>query len=386
MDDGGKKNFIQQLLEKVKSVTHGISAKLSKRPSGGEGDAVSRGPSAIQKFGETLSKWRIREKIQKVLPKDLGESLPDRFDPIAILEWLSQAFQGDAIRFYGKGLTLLICAYLLANISAFFVEGLVPDPPVTRIQSAPQTQDARQRSPDRYDVIVSRNLFNSEGRLPGQEVEVIQPAEDPNAPPEKTSLPFNLVGTLILRDELRSIATIEDKSASAVFPVRVEDEIPSKARILKVEARRVIFTNITSGKKEYVEMPEDAYASRAKISVSTPQKTTGIQSLSPTHFMVSRATVDKSLQDINKVLTEARAVPNIENGQPAGYKIFQIVPGSIYDQLGMKNGDTICGLNGDPVNDPTKALQLLSELKTAKNLDLCIKRDGRRMDVSYDIQ
>ena len=77
---------------------------------------------------------------------------------------------------------------------------------------------------------------------------------------------------------------------------------------------------------------------------------------------------------------------HFENGMPAGYKLFQIVPGSIYDKLGLQNGDTLCGLNGQSINDPGKAFELLGELKTASHLELCVKRDGRQNNNSYDIR
>jgi general secretion pathway protein C len=79
-------------------------------------------------------------------------------------------------------------------------------------------------------------------------------------------------------------------------------------------------------------------------------------------------------------------VPNFENGQLAGYKLFQIVPGSIYDKLGLQNGDVIAGLNGQAINDPGKAFEMLSELKTSSHLELQIKRDGRVSNFAYNIQ
>jgi general secretion pathway protein C len=91
------------------------------------------------------------------------------------------------------------------------------------------------------------------------------------------------------------------------------------------------------------------------------------------------------LADLNNVLTQARCVPNFENGLPSGYKCFQIVPGSIYDKLGLQNGDTIVGINGQNINDPGKAFEQLSTLKEAKHISLSIKRDGRPVQLEYDI-
>lgn len=111
----------------------------------------------------------------------------------------------------------------------------------------------------------------------------------------------------------------------------------------------------------------------------------GIEKVNSTTFNVARTEVDKALADLNQVLTQARAIPNIENGQASGYKLFQIVPGSIYDKLGLQNGDVIKGLNGQPVNDPGKAFEMLNELKTSSFLELSVMREGKTSNFSYNI-
>ena len=123
------------------------------------------------------------------------------------------------------------------------------------------------------------------------------------------------------------------------------------------------------------------------MSVGGPKNTgPSIEKVAPNQFNVQRSEVDKALQDLNKVLTEARAVPNFENGVANGYKLFQIVPGSIYDKLGLQNGDVITGLNGSAINDPGKAFEMLSELKTTNHLELQVKKDGKVQNNIYDIR
>ena len=86
------------------------------------------------------------------------------------------------------------------------------------------------------------------------------------------------------------------------------------------------------------------------------------------------------------MLTQARAIPHFENGQPAGYKLIQIVPGSVYEKLGLKNGDVLSGVNGEPITDPARAFELLSQLKTASQLELTVKRDGQMSNRSYNFK
>jgi general secretion pathway protein C len=169
--------------------------------------------------------------------------------------------------------------------------------------------------------------------------------------------------------------------------MRIDDEIPNKIRVLKIESKKVVFVNKALNRREYVELPDDARMQNpAFIPKSSVSAGPGVEKVASTQYNVSRSEVDKALADINNILTQARAVPNFGNGVAAGYKLFQIVPGSIYDKLGLQNGDVISGLNGSPINDPAKAFEMLSELKTSNHLELQVKKDGKQQTYTYDIR
>jgi general secretion pathway protein C len=236
-----------------------------------------------------------------------------------------------------------------------------------------------------YQVIVSRNLFSSLGRIPGDEV---QGTPDLDNDPVKTTLPLTLVGTVILKNELRSVATIEDKDENQVYPMRIDDELPGKIKILAIEPYKVVFRNLTNGRKEFVDMPEEGNGTRISVGSLSSRKPPkeAIEQVAPNQFNIPRVEIDKYLSNINDVLTQARAIPHFENGQPAGYKLIQIVAGSVYEKLGLKNNDILCGVNGENINDPARAFELMNQLKTASSLELCVKRDGRTTTQSYNFR
>lgn len=327
--------------------------------------------SLVERFGE-------REWFKKLRNTDLSR----------IADWANRTFQKQGFGLYGTLMTLLLCTYFVSDLAALVAARFIPEPPPARPVSAVPGQ-RKSRSLDEYNVIFTRNLFNSQGTIPGEEAAPPGMPLDEGGAPQKSTLPFNLIGTLILRDEIRSIATIEDKAASTVYPVRRDDEIPSKARIVSIEPRRVIFLNLASGRREYIDLPEEqgsgpkiTLGARGGLSPVGP----GVEQVAPTQFSISKSELDKALgPDLNNVLTQARAVPNFENGVVNGYKLFQIVPGSIYDKIGLKNGDVIMGADGQPVNDPGKAFELMGNLKNTNHLDLQIKREGKTISLSYDI-
>jgi general secretion pathway protein C len=311
------------------------------------------------------------------------------FDPQAAINWATKALKKPGTARYGTLATIMLSTYFAADLTALIVGEYIPNPPVVRLgrMGGPSS---RQKSINDYGAIIARNLFNSQGTIPGEEKQgdgIGSSPTDLGGPPTKSALPLNLIGTLILENELRSIATIEDKAASAVYPVRVEDEIPDRIKVLKVEPSRVIFLNKSSGRREFLELP-DENPGNPRLSVGRNTGfggTPGIEKLAATQYNVSRSEVDKALADFNNILTQARAVPNIENGVASGYKLFQIVPGSIYDKLGLQNGDVVSGLNGNPINDPAKAFEMLSELKTSSHMELQVRKDGKSLTYTYDI-
>ncbi len=351
------------------------------------------------KINRTSQNFRIGDRIRAALPRKFTLNFPTSNNPAEIASWFQLTItkflqQGGAqkksIRVGGMVATLVLSLWFLADIVALLGERFIPDPPTPKVGKYSSSSNERLKSPDDFAVIWNRNLFNSKGLLPGEagEAPVNGIVQDPGGAPSRSSLPFTLIGTLVLSDELRSIATIEDKTAQIVFPVRIQDEIPGKVKILSIEPRKVIFLNLSAGRREFIDLPEDASGTTPKITLGTSVGKPGapIERLSQTQFNVPRTEIDKAMSNISMVLTQARAVPNFENGAPAGFRLFQIVPGSIYETLGLINGDVLCGVNGDEINEPGKAFELLNTIKTSSHLELCVKRDGKKLSQTYDIR
>ncbi len=322
----------------------------------------------------------------KINWKDLASRLQS-LDLQKTVDWVSKKVQDRSFSFYGKLTTVILCNYFLADISSLLVGDYLPTPASFGSKYRPSYYSKSSRGMPDYAPIAGRNLFSSKGLIPGDDIE----GEGPNSDsvPTKSTLPLNLIGTLVMSNPAHSLATIEDKAVAQIFPVGIDDEIPGKIKVQAIEPRKVIFFNRSSGRREYIELPEEqengAFSSRISNLNAGAGAAASVEKLSPTQFNVPRGEVDKAMADFNNLLTQARAVPNTENGLPAGYKLFQIVPGSLYDKLGLQNGDVITGLNGQVINDPGKAFEMLNELKTANHLELQVKKEGKPLNYVYDI-
>lgn len=348
-------------------------------------------PTELALHGTSLPSSRFnsfREKATGFIIR-VKEKLPKNFEDLKKLqtdeamERMRRLVSGKAYGTYLRAGAALFAAYFLADTVSLFTDSFVPEPPAV---PAPRVtkRDEKRASIEDYNSILSRNIFNSKGIIPEEEGNLA------NGPARRTNLPLNLVGTVVLADELKSIAAIEDKSQNMVFPLRVDDSIADKIRVTKIEHLRVYFVNKGTGHLEFVEISEDqpmfGAAQNVKPLPAKKATGTGISQADETHYDIERGTVDKAISNLSEVLQQARAIPNFENGVPDGYKMLQIVPGSIYDQLGIKNGDVVTSLNGDPINDPGKAFQLFNELKTTTHIEVGVKRGGVKSVLNLNIR
>ena len=233
-----------------------------------------------------------------------------------------------------------------------------------------------------YEIIPDRNLFSS--KAPKKSGESI----DLESEPVLSSLGFQLVGTVIFRNPARSLAAIQDKSDSKLYPVRIGDQIGTTVQILSVEARKVIFINTSARRKEYIEIPEDP---SIKISTAAPSgrtsgATPGISQTEDNKFVVSRAEIDAQTANFNVLITQARAVPEMRGGQMVGFRITQIVPNSFYSKIGLKDNDILKAVNGDKMTDAAKGLELYQSIKSMPSIDLTIERGGKDVSFNYDFR
>lgn len=71
---------------------------------------------------------------------------------------------------------------------------------------------------------------------------------------------------------------------------------------------------------------------------------------------------------------------------PTGFKMVSLEKGSIYEKLGLKQGDVIRTINGKLVNNPKDAMELTNLMKTANKIEIELVRDGSTQKMTYQIK
>jgi hypothetical protein len=89
---------------------------------------------------------------------------------------------------------------------------------------------------------------------------------------------------------------------------------------------------------------------------------------------IDRASVDALLSA--DAHPGARIVPAMRDGQPVGFKLYAIRPGSLPAAIGLENGDTLHRVNGHELSSPERALTAYHELRGADRFELELTRSG----------
>lgn len=80
-------------------------------------------------------------------------------------------------------------------------------------------------------------------------------------------------------------------------------------------------------------------------------------------------------------LKQASIVPFGEQG--GGFLVRQLQPGSLYEKLGIRPGDVIKSVNGQPVNTAEDAIRLYQQMSSLSSVQMDIVRGGKNESIHY---
>ncbi len=194
-----------------------------------------------------------------------------------------------------------------------------------------------------------------------------------------------LVGVGFQAGEAR--AAIEDLRTHRQELVGVGDPI-GDARVASIAWDHVVLVG-TGGETVLAlaaaEAPTDATPEPATAEPAASPSAT-IRQISATGFVVDRRELAGAVDDMSGLLTQLRAVAEVRDGRPAGFRLFQMKDGSIFRRLGLENGDVVQRVNGEAVSDPATLLAFLQRLRTEPRVALDIRRGAQRQTMVYDLR
>lgn len=261
---------------------------------------------------------------------------------------------------------VLAVAYALAGLTWELVPGPRADAPAPEIAPA-QGSSADHGGTANYGDLVDSHLFGE------AKVQTQPTAAAPVDAPE-TTLDLELTGVQATTDSRQGQAIIaSSRNHEKAYSVGDAIEGTNGVRLHAVYTDRVILDS--NGQLETLHLPKAKAGQAAAAQTRLPGPTAGADQPSVRRIISNNAT------KISKVL---RLVPDLQGGRMRGFRISPGPDRKAFDALGLKPGDVVTDVNGTPVNDPSKGLQVYQALGETTVANVTVLRNGSQQVIAID--
>ena len=313
---------------------------------------------------------------------------------------MSSARIAALLKDYGWGLNLVFI-----GLAAYFVAGAVNAIVARSIRVVPTVEDVAASQSNRPPVtqrpkvalttIASRNLFNVKREelnpKPAEDGTLTDAVSFDGKDLKPCTVPAVVSATLVSAEYPEwSLAVLVSNTTHEpeVYSINSgSNQIADDATLVDIRYREVVVR-----RRDHFELCSTEGNAPPPVITAAPAPSEdggggeGVTKTSETSYTIAGNEIDKALGDMNEVATQARIVPSFQNGKANGFKLFSIKPNSIYQKIGLQNGDVISKINGYEMNSPDKALEIYAKLKDSQSIQIDLKRRGKDMSMNYTVQ
>ncbi|HUO04780.1 MAG TPA: type II secretion system protein N [Candidatus Binataceae bacterium] len=269
--------------------------------------------------------------------------------------------------------------------------------------------EAGERTRATYDEIVKRDIFN------------LVPLAPAAAPPVvDEDLHLVLIGTSQLTAS-KPYAIIEAEGTNSQVLYRIGDQVESAGTLAAIEHSRVLIDH--NGHRVALELPKEELSSTEPSGLSSgaseapprpaphpladkerlkrrlrsrhhhrgddsgepegdaasPRERLGMiapPSFGPATGGSGHSKFPASNLSPEKLSSQIHVDPHMVGGKVEGYSVSQVSADSVFDKLGLKVGDTITALDGQPVTNPAQGIIFLQSIPNRSAIDMTVTRNG----------
>src|ERR1700704_904795 len=150
------------------------------------------------------------------------------------------------------------------------------------------------------------------------------------------------------------------------------EEISPGVRLDTVERDRIVIVRNGVGEAVFMKDAEGAAA--------VPPAPT-VQSVATNRQLATRRQLQQHLGR-PEFLNQALIVPNPDGG----FLVRQVQAGSLYEKLGLRPGDVIRNVNGQPLTNMDDVMRLYQQFGTAQRVLVDVQRQGKNETLYYDMR
>jgi type II secretory pathway component PulC len=166
------------------------------------------------------------------------------------------------------------------------------------------------------------------------------------------------------------------------------------AEIKEIRQQEVLINNLLRSRLEVLLLAHGqrgAAAPPPAVPVPAPDPALPVVTESPDGISVELAkdSVEHYLGNLPDVLASALAAPRLRDGPNGaksvdGYEIGSVKEAGTVEQLGLRNGDVILEVNGQPLDGLPTILRLLGQIQTLPQVKLTVLRKGQKVTVVFN--
>ncbi len=194
---------------------------------------------------------------------------------------------------------------------------------------------------------------------------------------------IRLLGTVV-GDPAQSLAVVEELASKKQGAYRVHGQITGLGEVVAIRRESIVVGQGGLEEELFLDILQKPVTPAGAASI--PVGTVVAPGSGPLLRSVDRAELNQMLSDIPKLMTQARAMPNMNAGKMDGFRLEFIMKGSFFEKLGLQAGDVLQRINGVELRDPGMALSLFQQLRNERNVSVDVLRNNQRTTLAYDIR
>ena len=178
-------------------------------------------------------------------------------------------------------------------------------------------------------------------------------------------------------------AIIEELASKRQFFYRLHQQIPQIGEISEIRHDGILIRQgnlqelleLSTGQNDKPPAPQVA-----SVGPAVPGAAGTIRKV------LDRREVELAMNNLPKLLSQARAVPVLANGAMTGFRLDYIAPTSFYEKIGLQYGDILKQVNGVEIKDPGTMLSLFQQLRNERSVKLDVLRNNQPTTMTFDIR
>ncbi|MDQ6978555.1 MAG: type II secretion system protein N [Mariprofundaceae bacterium] len=294
---------------------------------------------------------------------------------------MASILAGGAANVVNQAAIIRVFEVLLVLWAAWLIAGIIMQPDGVTVLTSSQSTPSSNESKDALDQVLIREtpLFGVIAAVKAT-APVVQatPVAVVTIPPVKVKL----WGTVLAGEASVAILAVASDPKQKVF--RLHATIADGVTLEQIWGDAVEVNDHSRKRRIELRQPNGLAATPAQAAptVAHPPRPPGPM----LQRSISRGEINRQTRNFSQLLSQARVVPHFSNGKADGFVISDIVPRSLFQQIGLRNGDIIRKVNQTVISSAAQAMQLYQSLQQASEIQLEVERAGQTQTINYHIQ